>query len=441
MKKDEDDLILSKYIVSTEYDDAIIIFSTKLGKILKISTAVWECLCTGNLDILPTEIKEYLITNQILVSSNEDEFTEILKQNEIINTDNTTLYEVIQPSAYCQMGCFYCGQNHQNINLSEKNIINIVDAIERKIEANNFTALRIGWFGAEPLIGMNSMFEITNRLKEICNKANIIYSAKIITNGLKLTESIFHDLYNKLSVDFIEITIDGIEETHNKRRNLKNSDNGTFKTIIRNLENIIQLKAQRNYNIEISIRCNVDKGNQNTVIPLINFLKEKDILNRVNFYSAKIHEWGDKSNDEVVDFDYPSQEIFWFQNLIENGKGVSLLPKRVYNVCLATNKNSSVYDAYGNVFKCTEVPYITNDDQSEFFLGKFNQSEIRDLDFADKWNSNVKDGKSHCLHCNFFPVCGGACPKSWLDGNVPCPSFKFNMPERLRLYYDTIKKN
>ncbi|WP_449399536.1 SPASM domain-containing protein [Chryseobacterium wanjuense] len=73
-------------------------------------------------------------------------------------------------------------------------------------------------------------------------------------------------------------------------------------------------------------------------------------------------------------------------------------------------------------------------------LGKLNQDTINDLDFAATWESEIKTGKSYCLTCNFFPVCGGACPKSWMEGNIPCPSFKYNMPERLRLYYDTIKK-
>lgn len=440
MKKNEEGLVLSRYIVFTEYEDDIIIFSTKSGKILKISNTVWECLYVGNIDNLPIEMKEYFINHQILVSERYDELTEILTENQSINNGNAILYEVIQPSAYCQMGCFYCGQNHQNINLNEINILNIVNKNEGKIQTNKFQALRIGWFGAEPLIGMKSMFEITNHLKRICDKANIDYSAKVITNGLKLTESVFNELCNNLFVDFLEITIDGTENIHNERRNLKNSDKGTFDTIIRNLKNAIKLKSENDYKVEISIRCNIDRVNQNTVVPLINFLKENEILNNVNFYTAKIHEWGDKSNDNVIDYDYPNQEIALLKKLIENNKTVSLLPNRVYNVCLATRKDSFVYDAYGNAFKCTEIPYINNDTQSQFFLGKLDQNTINDLDFASIWDSNIRNEKSYCYKCNFFPVCGGACPKSWLDGNVPCPSFKFNMADRLKLYYDTIKK-
>jgi uncharacterized protein len=34
-----------------------------------------------------------------------------------------------------------------------------------------------------------------------------------------------------------------------------------------------------------------------------------------------------------------------------------------------------------------------------------------------------------------LPVCGGLCPKSWLEGTPACPSAKFNITERLMLQY------
>jgi uncharacterized protein len=33
----------------------------------------------------------------------------------------------------------------------------------------------------------------------------------------------------------------------------------------------------------------------------------------------------------------------------------------------------------------------------------------------------------------FLPVCGGSCPKHWGEGDPPCPSYKFNIQQRLDL--------
>jgi len=41
----------------------------------------------------------------------------------------------------------------------------------------------------------------------------------------------------------------------------------------------------------------------------------------------------------------------------------------------------------------------------------------------------------HYNKCNLYPICGGSCPKHWYDGQIPCPSFKWNIEDRLKLYY------
>jgi uncharacterized protein len=34
-----------------------------------------------------------------------------------------------------------------------------------------------------------------------------------------------------------------------------------------------------------------------------------------------------------------------------------------------------------------------------------------------------------------LPVCGGMCPKSWVEGVPACPPAKFNIAERLMIRY------
>jgi uncharacterized protein len=49
------------------------------------------------------------------------------------------------------------------------------------------------------------------------------------------------------------------------------------------------------------------------------------------------------------------------------------------------------------------------------------------------WYDEIPTNDSWCKSCKFLPVCGGACPKSWYEGNPACPSFKFNIDERLMM--------
>jgi hypothetical protein len=51
------------------------------------------------------------------------------------------------------------------------------------------------------------------------------------------------------------------------------------------------------------------------------------------------------------------------------------------------------------------------------------------------WLQDVRGDISPCKSCNLFPVCGGGCPKQWYDGGVACPSYKYNIEDRLVLDY------
>jgi uncharacterized protein len=51
------------------------------------------------------------------------------------------------------------------------------------------------------------------------------------------------------------------------------------------------------------------------------------------------------------------------------------------------------------------------------------------------FNERVGRGEYPCSSCRMLPVCGGACPKSWLEGYEPCPSALYNIEDRLLLAY------
>jgi uncharacterized protein len=50
------------------------------------------------------------------------------------------------------------------------------------------------------------------------------------------------------------------------------------------------------------------------------------------------------------------------------------------------------------------------------------------------FNDRIASGaQAPCRACAMLPVCGGQCPKSWLEGHEPCPSAKLNIARRLVL--------
>jgi uncharacterized protein len=97
--------------------------------------------------------------------------------------------------------------------------------------------------------------------------------------------------------------------------------------------------------------------------------------------------------------------------------------------------NAEVVDAYGNIYNCTEVPYVPVYENSDYKLGNLNSTELLKPRVFSNFNQRILNNKLPCSTCNMLPVCGGSCPKQWEEGNVPCPSAKHNIDQKLLLYY------
>lgn len=114
-----------------------------------------------------------------------------------------------------------------------------------------------------------------------------------------------------------------------------------------------------------------------------------------------------------------------------------LLPGRVKQVCMAVNKDSEMYDAYGNVYNCTEVSYVDAYKDSKYLLSELSKDStfINPNRQFSNWYDDIYNEKFPCTSCKMLPVCGGGCPKSWHEDMRACPSNKFNIREKLMLAY------
>lgn len=48
----------------------------------------------------------------------------------------------------------------------------------------------------------------------------------------------------------------------------------------------------------------------------------------------------------------------------------------------------------------------------------------------DHWHDSVARGQTPCQTCVMLPVCGGACPKQWHEGNRARPPYNYGMSGR-----------
>jgi uncharacterized protein len=437
---------LSRYVAVTDPVDkkgTRMLFSTRSTQILLIPALTYEYLINNRINEIPEPVVDKLIKISAAVKEDEDELSVIINENNtaIKKQDSETLYEIIHPTSFCQLDCYYCGQRHTLKKISPDCIEKIVERIRLKIESGNQKKLVIGWFGGEPLMALDEIRIFTSRFKEICLKNGCEYSCKMVTNGYSLTKSLYHELVNDLYLKSLEVTIDGTKEFHNIHRYTKNKK-GTFEKIFSNMLKILSEPDFSDLGSRVSIRCNVDKNNYQSVIPLIELLHENNIQDKIAFYTAEVRSWGNDAHKLALDSKkYAEYEMKWLEKLIEKNFKVRLLPKRKYYTCIAVSKISDVYDASGNIANCSEVSYVPKYHNTEYYAGKittmYNNFNL-EKPFLN-WNDNIQRSNILCKECFIFPVCGGACPKSWEEKINPCPAIKFNINERLKLLYTSIE--
>lgn len=439
---------LSYYSVITDIIDEgdiekkRIIYSTRTGKALLIKDETYSNIFSNQFEKL-TNSEIYRLTEMlIIVPENENELESIMLENSAFIEDRKVLYHVLQPGANCQLGCHYCGQQHTKNFLPKELYTKVIDRIEKKLlsKGKNYKALTFTWYGAEPLMSIKQIRELTPLLKELAIKYNTLYSADMITNGLSLKERIFEELVTDLDIRKFQITIDGMQEDHDNRRYTKSGEK-TFEIIMQNIINAVNNPLYTEKKCQIGIRINIDYTNQDSVIPFLELLSSYDILDKVTLQFAEIVDWGQNgaSKNSLSISDFAEKEIDWILKYIQlGGKSNDFIPERQYASCMVQEKDSEVFDAFGNIFPCYELPYTPIYDNSVYLVGnlKNNENTYKLDNPLRNWPELVKKGEvSYCSKCKFYPVCGGGCPKSWLEGNPSCPSFKFNIEDRLILQH------
>lgn len=416
-----------------------VIFSNRTAQSAVITGSAFDKINKALYNQLSDDLLNRLIEIEALVEDDVDEFQFIIEDNKNnIKNSKGNLYLVIQPTANCQLGCDYCGQTHSDDILSTDLVDRIIAKVKEKLALNNYYGLSIGWFGGEPLLGLTQIRSLTDEFLKITSDLDISYSSSIVTNGLSLKENIFLELVNDLKVSHIEVTLDGISEFHDKVRYTKKKKK-TFDIILENLESILNREDFFSYNCPISVRCNVDYRNVQGVSLLIKLLAEKKLHQKIDrFYPIGIYSWGgnDANNNSLTKEEFAQLEIQWLIEMLDLGYRPNFMPNRVKNVCMAVSESAEMYDAFGNIFGCTEVSYseIYGD---EYVLGNLNINDghnSKKKTFSD-WNDKILNKEYQCFSCEMLPVCGGICPKSWKEGNNACPPMKYNVKERLALAY------
>jgi uncharacterized protein len=142
----------------------------------------------------------------------------------------------------CNLGCSYCiygGQYEQHEELSQtampwETVQNTMTFLREHSKKSK--QVRLDFFGGEPLLAFETIKRGVEYLKSIIGPEGPKVVVTITSNGTVITDKILNFLLEHNV--FLQFSIDGSQRTHDQNRTFKNSSQGSFEQIFKNLNRI-----------------------------------------------------------------------------------------------------------------------------------------------------------------------------------------------------------
>jgi uncharacterized protein len=441
---------LSRKLITTKdiHRGYTLVYNLRCGTIRRCSSRFWRALRFenrwGGYVAWRPELNE-LIKDKVLVDMDADEQKQTLedKIHTIASCMTDQLYWTIWPTTDCNLACDYCGQTHANLKLSRAHCDLTVQVIQRRLKTHGFKKLHVGWFGGEPLLGLDVMRYLTPQLFKTAKELGIKYDARLVTNGTLMTRAVAQELIQQLGVVWVEVTLDGPREIHDVRRVTKGGS-GTYDRILQNVRDFLDVRGSKR-EVALTLRCNVDCRNADTLKRFVDELAGLNLqkeVGRINF--AGIYPWGETPGQRhrYIQQQYARIQLDLAEYAMSKGFGTWYLPLGGATGCQASALDTTLNVVPGGrLYRCSEVPLVPMYEKQRDYqwwdrgtLEELLARKEEDIVFSSGWYEELAQGKWPCTGCKFFGVCAGECPKQMRDGHKSCPLYICNLPKRMRLY-------
>jgi uncharacterized protein len=343
----------------------------------------------------------------------EDAISRVLRKER-----ESAFHLIILPHENCNFRCTYCYETFERGKMKREYIEGLKNLVE--VKTRSYKRLLVSWFGGEPLLAKDIIYELSYNFLNTCDKNGVEYSSNITTNGYFLTPDVTDSLLSR-GIRSYQVSVDGPENIHDKNRMLI----GGQPTYMIILSNLITL-AERTDNFDVTIRINY---NDELIRDIDKFFADFKIFSADKRFDLSFHpigKWGGPNDSELNVCDDDSA---WLKGLelSEKAKMYGFISNKLKDslnshsfTCYAGKESSIVVRSDGTICKCT----VALEDPRNH-VGKLTREGnlIIDASLWEKWVNPELTGNNKCKSCSFQPSCQSrSCPLLALDsGEPPCP--------------------
>lgn len=433
---------ISKYIVAQPLNDSeFLLYSTLSTSILTMENELYnDIFHLRAFDKHEQECAELVEMGFLFMGDPDSQLKELEAiRKEIVDTDHGITAITIATTMDCNARCYYCFEhgairNPMSIETAESVAAFLIKHCSEK-------ELYISWFGGEPLMEIDVIDLITDRLLS----AGIEIESTITTNGILINQSVVNKFCH-WNVSRVQITLDGLDEEYNKIKNYNLDITNPFERIMENIELVISR------GISVHLRVNYKSTSYKAVHKTMSYLHNRfGEYEKLYLYGAPLDLPQIKGYSE---FDEEEGNIFLqvLSDSLENGYEndelnlASLKVSEDYNPalgelmlspfpanCFMVNKNRYVIDDAGKLYKCQK-----HLGKPEFSCGDvFNGPQFNDI-YRHYVTEKLHDDK--CKDCDMLPICQGGCNANRLlyGHKYACPPSKSIIDKLVLKYYHSI---
>ena len=401
-----DYVMISKYSVVKQLKDGkYAVMSTISRSLIILEPEKYQQFCLGQEEkVFAKEEMDYLVKYKYSVTDDFEETDYLLVEMSRDRFNPRIFSTYIALSTLCNFSCVYCyekGQLSGEAVMSEETLESTIKWYEGRLEKGKYSDFNICLYGGEPLLCEELLRSFVIKIKQLSLSKNVNLTFTMITNGYLLKRDICEFLIAN-GLKEVQITLDGCEDTHDKRRMLVNGE-GTFNTIINNIISIADT------NIKIVIRTSFDESNVEEIKRLLVYLCDKGLNKRVLLYFAPIHQ---TETQKISGCSFCSQHIYDDYDDIANcfcelydasyKLGFQIPTCYTNGPCMVVGQDSCLIAPNGDLFKCVEMI-----GKEELCIGN-----VRQDDYKGKYYSFMKaDQFLNCVRsgCKYAPTCAGGC--------------------------------
>lgn len=382
------------------------LFNTRTLALSRLDKSTYDNLLTAKDDFevflgnaSERELSELKARKVIVDDTDDEDLTKILQYKKSLQSyGSKSLGVVVCPTLSCNFACPYCYEHELPQTLMKGETQDrLIEFINRNSEGKK--GLVLNWHGGEPLLAFEAIKQIYDKIEK--RSLLKITHSSMVSNGYLLDEEKCRYLAER-KLDYLQITIDGNKEVHDKLRKTKNGQS-SYSRIIENIDMATELMPD----CTIGIRTNINRDNKdgypNLYKELSSRWKGKNCVIYHSFVLGDSYRCGEKksqielSAEEKNEFDARLAE----EGIID---AKSLYPKFDHGVFTCMDDNAYVVAPDGKLYKCWADVGISSRSIGDLSSG------VRNLQIVSQFmTASDKFSDSKCLKCGLLPICSGGC--------------------------------